>query len=168
VVRSKTQPILNPHKITHVSIFARPTFRSLSDALENYKWHLIRTSRCETFSRTWNGDKDSHRLFFVNKPEATKRKSLVQYLHIILSGATVLPEVNVDESHPVDVQVSWAFTNKLAIIEIKWMGNSLTAKGDRFTMYQQFPTDIKLSQTMSFRKPSRVLAMKLGIMRVSN
>jgi len=135
IVRGKTCQIPNPSR-THLSIFARPTFHSLSKALEDYKRRFIRTSRCEIFSTAWDGGKDSHRLFFVNKPESIMRKSLAQYLHCVLKGAMVLPEQNVDESHPVDVEVSWDFTQQIAIIEIKWMGDSRNANGDAFTSYR--------------------------------
>ncbi|MCP4610370.1 MAG: hypothetical protein GY845_16790 [Planctomycetes bacterium] len=135
IVNGSPQKIPNPDGTrTYVSVFARPTFRSLAKALDAYKWKIVSGSGCEILSHAWFGGKKSHRLCFVNdKPEAIMRKSLTQYLKHVLRGADVQPEVNVDESHPVDIQVAWMFTNRLAIIEIKWMGNSLNATGDKFT-----------------------------------
>ncbi len=34
-----------------------------------------------------------------------------------------------DESHPVDIKVTWTLTNRLAIIEIKWLGKSRSKSG---------------------------------------
>ena len=54
------------------------------------------------------------------------RRSLAQFLDIVLRGtAEVRPEQVVDETHPVDVKVTWMFTNRLALVEIKWLGKSM-------------------------------------------
>ena len=83
---------------------------------------MVQVSQCEIFKSTWH---DSNRLFLKAKPEAQMRRSLVQYLRIALrNNADVLPEQNVDESHPVDVKVSFNFSNRITLIEIKWLGAS--------------------------------------------
>lgn len=126
VIRENRVEIFNPSK-AHASVFSIPTFRELKDALESYKRRMVRTSQCKIFSSAWN---DSDRLFFRNepKPEAILRNSLWQFLSSVL-GAEVRPEQIVDESHPCDIKVTWMLTNRLAFIEIKWLGKSLSAEG---------------------------------------
>lgn len=132
VIQGDEEKIFNPSRV-HASIFAISTFQELVDALEDYKRRSIRTSTCQNFANVWHGGQGNHRLFFVNKPEDIMRKSLTQYLQNVLREAHVQPEVNVDESHPVDIQVTWA--NRIALIEIKWMGDSITPTGN-FTSYR--------------------------------
>lgn len=129
VTPSKSYPIINPSPL-HTSVFAIPTYRSLEEALEHYKYNSIRTSRCPIFSEAWEGGAASNRLFFRKKPEEQMRKSLQLYLQQVLRDVYVHPEINVDESHPVDIQVVWELTNRVAIIEIKWIGNSLSDSGN--------------------------------------
>jgi hypothetical protein len=105
------------------SIFARPTFGSLREALQRYR-HRVRTSSCLLFNEAWE---DANRLFFRSHAEQEIRRSLHQYLATVLRDAEVRPEQNVDESHPVDIKVTWMFTNRLALIEIKWLGKSRAA-----------------------------------------
>jgi hypothetical protein len=108
---------------TQASIFARPTFGSLREALERYR-HRVRTSSCLLFNASWE---DANRLCFRSGAETEIRRSLHQYLATVLRDADVRPEQNVDESHPVDIKVTWMFTTRLALIEIKWLGKSRNA-----------------------------------------
>ena len=41
---------------------------------------------------------------------------------------TIDPEQNVDTSKPVDIKVTWFNSNRLALIEIKWLGKARTDK----------------------------------------
>jgi hypothetical protein len=105
------------------SLFAIQTFTKLKDALDNYGSSFVRLSACPTFDQSWTTDK---RIHFVPKPEIIMRKSLTHYLKVYFGGdAEVRPEQIVDQSHPVDIKVSWTFTNRLALIEIKWLGQSV-------------------------------------------
>lgn len=127
-INSEDREVLNPDR-THASVYAIPTFRNLRDALERYKWEAVRTSRCSIFSSVWEDGEHSKRLFFKNSPEKTLRRSLDNYLKISLRGAEVRPEQNVDESHPVDIKVTWTLNTMLALIEIKWLGKARDATG---------------------------------------
>jgi hypothetical protein len=102
------------------SMFARPTFGSLREALKRFRMR-VRTSSCALFTAAWEDEK---RLFFRSHAEQEMRRSLHQYLSAVLRDAEVRPEQNVDESHPVDIKVTWMFTTRLALIEIKWLGKS--------------------------------------------
>jgi hypothetical protein len=125
--------IINPSP-SHASIFSRPTFSSLHAALEDYRVRVARETSCEILGAVWA---DDQRLFFRTKPEATMRKSLNQFLSHVLQDAEVKPEQNVDETHPVDIKITWSLTEQRAIIEIKWIGDSLGAGGEIVTRYRE-------------------------------
>jgi len=128
-IRGNQCIVPNPSPV-YASFFSIPTFRLLRDALENYKWRWIRTSRCRIFCTVWHGGEESHRLFFINGPESTMRRSLVQFLDTVLGGiAEIRPEQVIDETHPVDIKVTWMFSNRLALVEIKWLGKSINDEG---------------------------------------
>ena len=124
VIRGDKKQLVNPSRV-HASIFATPTFRSLEKALEDYKWKRVRRSGCKIFSTAWYGGETGNRLFFKSGPESILRDSLRQYLSDVL-GAEVRPEQIVDESHPCDIKVTWTQTNRLAWIEIKWLGKAIS------------------------------------------
>ena len=44
-----------------------------------------------------------------------------------------MPEQNVDVSKPVDIKVSWIETNRVALIEVKWLGQSARSGDAHFT-----------------------------------
>lgn len=121
----KHQVLTNPSNI-HASIFAIPTFKVLETALDDYRRRYVRTSGCMIFQKVWQ---TNDRLLFKNKPESTMRDSLHQFLHMTLRDAEVRPEFVVDTSHPVDIRVTWTFTTRLALIEIKWVGKSWKPNG---------------------------------------
>lgn len=131
VIDRATYTITNPAPM-HVSVFARPTFSLLSDALEDYRARVVRNTGCFILAEAWSDEK---RLFLRTKPEATMRRSLHQYLRTVFRNAEVRPEQVVDESHPVDIKITWFDTNKRAIIEIKWLGQSRDDNGQFKTAY---------------------------------
>ena len=61
------------------------------------------------------------------------RDSLTQFLKITLRGAEVRPEQNTDESHTIDIKVTFTLTNRLALIEIKWLGKSVRKRPRKIT-----------------------------------
>lgn len=138
-IRGNQCIVPNPSPV-YASVFSIPTFRLLRDALEDYKRRWIRTSRCRIFCTAWHGGERSFRLFFINGPESTMRRSLVQFLDTVFGGsAEIRPEQIVDETHPVDIKVTWMFSNRLALIEIKWLGKSINEEGEitqNFTDYR--------------------------------
>lgn len=114
------------------SIFAIPAFPNLRLALEHYQTRLVRRSSCPILTNAWF---DENRLFVTSEdPEAAMRNSLTQHLVSTLRGnLEVRPEQNVDTSHPVDIKVTWLLSNRIALIEIKWLGNSISEDRSRFT-----------------------------------
>jgi hypothetical protein len=104
------------------SRFAVPTFNSLHEALKSYEQAMIKSSSCPIFNEVWF---DAKRIFLKNGPEHQMRNSLTHFLKVRLRGNfEVRPEQVVDSSHPVDIKVTWWMTNRLALIEIKWLGQS--------------------------------------------
>ena len=58
------------------------------------------------------------------------RRSLDRFLKASLgAGYEVRPEQVMDESHPVDIKVTYTPANRLMIIEIKWLGDSRDGSG---------------------------------------
>jgi hypothetical protein len=121
ILAGKPHQVFNPMP-GFPSVFCKPTFSSLQAALEDYRVRQASNSTCYILLTAWHDDK---RLWFNAKPESTMRRSLTQYLRNVLRDANVKPEQNVDESHPVDIHVQFTSTSQHAIIEIKWLGQSI-------------------------------------------
>lgn len=116
------------------SLFSVPAFSDLREAIDYYKTRLARRSSCKILDEIWH---DKHRVFLKAKPESRMRDSLTQYLKGTLRGDyEVRPEQVVDESHPVDIKVTWFCANRLALIEIKWMGDCRPHNGHPGTKYR--------------------------------
>lgn len=120
--------------IGYPSGFCKPTFGTLKAALEDYRVRSAAHSTCYELQTVWH---DNKRWWFKNKPEATMRRSLTQFLRNVLRNANVQPEQNVDETHPVDIHVSFLMTAQHAIIEIKWLGKSIKTDGTEGTQYSK-------------------------------
>ena len=116
------------------SQFSVPTLSTLREALRRFATENIRECTCFLFEAVWN---DPQRLFLKVKPETQMRRSLTAFLRNRLGGDhEVWPEQNVDESHPVDIQVKPRFSNnRVMLIEIKWLGASVAADGHVTTSY---------------------------------
>ena len=116
-----TAPVFNVG-LGSESIFEVQAFGSLRDALPHYYTRLAQRSTCRILSDIWH---DSDHLFLCEKPEQNMRHSLLNFLRGHLRGnIEVRPEQNVDDTHPVDLKVTWFNSNRLALIEIKWLGIS--------------------------------------------
>ena len=111
-----------------LSQFSVPSFATLREALEHYGSSSVLESTCVIFRRIWY---DANRLFLKVRPEATMRESLTQFLQNRLGADyDILPEQNVDASHPVDIRVSTRLSNsRVMLIEIKWLGDSAAEDG---------------------------------------
>jgi hypothetical protein len=118
------------------SQFSVPTFSSLRDALQNYASENVRESTCYIFRKVWY---DANRLFLIGGPESIIRDSLMQFLRNRLGGDhDVWPEQNVNEKNPVDIRVKPRFNNnRLMLIEIKWLGDSVAEDGHRTAQHRE-------------------------------
>lgn len=135
-IKGNAEPILNICP-AYASLFCVPTYSLIKDALEEYKRKSIRTSNCPIFVECWYSGRYGPRLFFKQKPEATMRSSLATFLGHVLRNADVGQEQNVDESHPVDIRVTWIGNNQRGLIEIKWLGQSVDKNGKETTEYSE-------------------------------
>src|SRR6266700_638480 len=117
------------------TLFYSLSFTQLS-GWHHYKSHQVRYSSCPILQHIWH---DNNRLFLKNAPEHFMRDSLTHFLKIRLRGSIeVRPEQIVDDSHPVDIKVTWFSTNRLALIEIKWLGTPMKPDGHRGNSYTDY------------------------------
>ena len=115
------------------SIFQLPAYQELEQAMAGYKHRVVALRECDILEKIWFDDR---RLFLSAKPESTMRSSLIRFLNWNLrADVEVMPEQNVDSSHPVDVKVTYDFANRVALIEIKWLGSSKDTEGKITTTY---------------------------------
>jgi len=103
------------------SIFAQPTYKELDEALDYYNKRYVRDCSCGVLKQIWT---DETKRELQAKPEHFMRDSLWQCLQNILREHTVKREQVVDESHPVDIKVTWPIIKNAALIEVKWLGDS--------------------------------------------
>lgn len=115
------------------SYFSIQTYKDLELALEDYGTKIARHSECVYLQTAWLDI--NNKIFFKPKPEHILRDSLTQFLKMRLRNAETRPEQIVDDSHPVDIKVTWSLASHLALIEIKWLGKSLESLGANFTEY---------------------------------
>lgn len=101
------------------SAFAVPSFADLGEALRHLG-HII-DAPDPYIEEAW---RDKNRIAFLPKPERHMRRAVELFLRHTLRGAVVRPEQNVNETEPVDIEVSWDYQGRLAWIEIKWLGHS--------------------------------------------
>lgn len=123
---TKLPPI--PGSDTYFSI---QTYKRLEEVLEQYAIKRVLYSECPYLKSAWLND--NNRIFLKSKPESILRDSLTDFLKITFREE-VRPEQIVDTSHPVDIKLTWSNVNRVALIEIKWLGKSLSAIGaDNFS-----------------------------------
>lgn len=113
-------------------LFGLPLFRSLEDALQRYRQHVARASQCDTLLSAW---RETARVMWTASPETKMRRSLFYFLRNCLQDGTpdVHEEAPTDDRNPVDITVRWAESNRIALIEVKWIGASGTSNPDNIT-----------------------------------
>jgi hypothetical protein len=107
-------------------------FYELEQQLSNYYLHKINYSSCPIFSESWYSDK---RIFFKgggkNIPEKYMQQSLQNFIRDLsifkgnIGQFEPTREHNTDARKPVDIIVRWEKSNRIALIEIKWLGKSI-------------------------------------------
>jgi hypothetical protein len=109
-------------------------FSDLRQALTDYKRSHIRHSSCPIFNKVWL---DENRIFFKNAPESDMQCSLNEFLksRLYFKGEIeIAREHNTDTSNPIDIRVLWKKASRSALIEIKWLGKSISKEG-KITSY---------------------------------
>jgi hypothetical protein len=107
-------------------------FVELELQLNNYHLYKIKYSSCPIFNESWNSEK---RILFkgggTDIPEIYMQKSLQNFLKDLnifkgeIGQFEPTREHNLDARRPVDIIVRWEKSNRIALIEIKWMGKSV-------------------------------------------
>lgn len=124
------------------SRFATQYF-DLVQTLDEYRVSMVRRSTCPLLRPAWFDDK---LIFFrgggKDLPERYLQESLHHFLNVVLKvhlrGARlVLREFNVvdENKRPVDIAIYWGEANRMALIEIKWLGKSKHPDGRLSTEY---------------------------------
>jgi len=104
------------------TIFSQPSYRELDEALNDYDKMIVRNCSCGFLSRIWADN--SIRTELVSAPEHYMRDSLWQFLRTVFRGHTIKREQMMDVSHPTDIKVTWPIIRNVALIEVKWLGDS--------------------------------------------
>lgn len=105
-------------------VFSPGTFYELDKALNEYEEEIARYSNCGHLVQAWQ---DRGEYILVAGPEKKLRDSLWSFLRIRLRDHQVDREFTVGATHPVDVVVTWTRSARIALIEVKWMGQATTS-----------------------------------------
>ena len=126
--------IINIHPIKKKYSIYSLYFNILENELYDYSIYKILNSSCALFNKSWA---DCKRIYFKNKPENEMQISLSEYLKSTLRNSTeVVREYNLNAKKPVDICIHWGAANRSALIEIKWLGVSLSEdKREKSTEY---------------------------------
>lgn len=110
-----------------------PTFFDLAASLTHYQTAVAPTCRCPYLRDVWH-DPD-RRWLLINKPEKTFQDSLEQHLisSLRLGRVELRREQPVGDNKPPDIKVTWSQTNRLGLVEVKWMGASVHATEPRIS-----------------------------------
>lgn len=111
-------------------------FWELNKFLERYASQKIRHSSCPIFNKSWY---DKKRIFFKGGskdiPEKFMQESLKNFIDDIRIFKGEIGQFENDREHtlgaerPVDLIVRWEKSNRIALIEIKWLGKSKNKDG---------------------------------------
>ncbi|MFJ2475502.1 hypothetical protein ACIOWI_21295 [Streptomyces sp. NPDC087659] len=121
-----------PNMTGYPLLFATPSFRDLADALRHYSTHIARPSECAILGGLW---REEGRVMWKPAPESSMQRSLYYYLKCTLRDGhpDIRQETPVDDKNPVDLEVQWSGSNRIALIEVKWLGRSGTLNPARIT-----------------------------------
>jgi hypothetical protein len=107
-------------------------FDELELQLNKYHLHKIKYSSCPIFNKSWSSEK---RIFFKGGgkdiPESYMQESLQNFLKDVsifkgeIGQFEPTREHNLNAQKPIDIIVRWEKSNRIALIEIKWLGKSI-------------------------------------------
>lgn len=121
-------------------------FEDLLAHLKDYERRQIFYSSCPQFKQSWQ---DTNRLFFngggrgTNIPEKFMQESVYDFLTIALGRGIVIDtvrEYNISgdfdsKPKPVDIKITWREANRVAIIEIKFLGAVKPSSGGKMYIH---------------------------------
>lgn len=107
-------------------------FDELQKQIVNYHLYKIKYSSCPIFHNSWNSNK---RIFFKGGGKDIPEKYMQESLHNFIKDLNIFKgkigqfdptrEHNLNASKPVDIIVRWEKSNRIALIEVKWLGKSI-------------------------------------------
>jgi hypothetical protein len=117
-----------PQRRPFPSWWSVPAFFEVEDALIDYREHVAMDCDCDILKgEVWHDA--SRRWIFTNRPEDALQRSLWRYLRNVMRGAQQIREVDreqpVDGRRPPDIKITFSESNRIALIEVKWMGVSV-------------------------------------------
>lgn len=137
VVAGAMHDVFNPTPFP--SIWGTPTFFELEDALEYYRDSIALVCDCDILANELWHDPE-RRWILRNKPEDTMQRSLWRYLRTTMRGTNRVIEVDreqpVDGRRPPDIKITWSQTKRIALIEVKWMGQSVNELGTSISSFE--------------------------------
>lgn len=108
-------------------------FADLESQLLNYAIHKVRHSSCPILLDSWNCE---NRIFFKGGGKDMPERYMQLSLHNFIKDISIFKgdlgqldptrEHNLDGSKPVDIIVRWEKSNRIALIEVKWLGKSIS------------------------------------------
>ncbi|MFD3589684.1 hypothetical protein [Streptomyces sp. NPDC058683] len=112
-----------PATMAYTRIFGLSRFKDLAQCLDHYAVRMARSSECRILAAVW---REEGRVMWLPGPEDQMRFSLYQHLKSSLreGNPDITQETPVDHKNPIDITVRWANSNKIGLIEIKWLGKS--------------------------------------------
>jgi hypothetical protein len=137
-------------------------YLDLVQALDEYKVSMVLRSSCPLLAQAWFNDR---LIFFMGGGQDLPEKHLQESLHYfltvtlkVLRGARlVLREFNVvdENKRPVDIAIYWGEANRMALIEIKWLGKSKHPDGKLSTTYTNSQVNRGLLQLKGYFDTAR-------------
>jgi hypothetical protein len=116
-----------------------PAFFELEEALEAYREQVAIDCDCEILkAEIWHDAE--RRWILANKPEDAMQRSLWRYLRNVMRGAQQVREVDreqpVQGRRPPDIKITFSGSNRIALIEVKWMGASVNKDGTDLSSFK--------------------------------
>lgn len=144
--------IVNGKRVDINNYFSCPSiyalqYHYLNEALLDYKSKHIRKVSCEHFKKCWA---DNKWIYFKNKPEKCIQISLFEFLKSRVRGVNVIREYNLGASKPVDIRIFWKEANRSALIEIKWLGQSISNEDTIGTSFTNKRSNEGMSQIKNY------------------
>jgi len=134
-------------------------FNELVEALEQYSQFKICKSSCNHFSDSWA---DKKRLFFKgggsgsNIPEKFMQLSLYEFLNTLFRGISMESsrEYNtlgdLSKPKPVDIKIQWCEANRIALIELKFIGSVKKADNNEFYTHDNPRANFGITQLKGY------------------
>lgn len=132
-------------------------FWELRTILDKYKGSKVRKSSCPIFNEAWY---DENRIFFKGGgkdiPEQFMQQSLKNFLDDLGVFKGEIGQFEQEREHTlnatkhVDIIVKWEKSNRIALIEIKWLGKSKVETGRRISPHTNIRANEGYSQLKGY------------------